>query len=368
VEQVVIAPNPADIGINMTQQFVAVGADRFGNRIAGLAFTWSVEMGGATIDAKGLFTGGSRPGIYNKTVKATVIQGNVTRSATASINVKADRIAFACERQARGLDICVMDADGTNEQRLTSSLVTNSEPSWSPNGRRVVFESCYTGCKIVAVSDSSSTQIVLSDKDDTSPRWSPDGKKIAFTSGRDGNAEIYAMDADGGNATRLTYNKADDAWPTWSPDGTKIAFSSDRDGNKEIYVMDASGADQRRLTVDLGHDTFPAWSPDGKEILFQSDRSGQEHIHAMNADGTNVRRLTAFDSRAPSWSPDSRKILFHSFRDFADAPEIYVMDRDGSNVVRLTTNSFKDFDPAWAPRKRGVEVSEASVVIPNTAN
>jgi PKD repeat protein len=368
LEQVVIAPNHADIGINMAQQFVAGGADRFGNRIAGLAFTWSVQIGGATIDDKGLFTDGSRPGTYNNAVKATAIHGNVTRSATATVDVKPDRIAFTCNRTANQLDICVMNADGTIEKRLTNNPEIKSKPSWSPNGMRVVFESCYIGCKIVAVSDEGGSQLILSDKDDTFPRWSPDGKKIAFTSGRDGyKGEIYVMDGDGGGATRLTYNKADDLGSTWSPDGTKIAFVSDRDGNFEIYVMDASGGDQRRLTLELGHDTSPAWSPDGKEILFQSDRSGQEHIYVMNADGTNVRRLTAFVSRAPSWSPDGRKVLFHSSKDAGGTNEIYLMDRDGSNVVRITTNPFEDVNPVWAPRKRSVEVSEASVFIPSAA-
>ena len=73
---------------------------------------------------------------------------------------------------------------------------------------------------------------------------------IAFTSDRDGNFEIYVMDADGTAQTNLTNNPASDAVPAWSPDGTKIAFFSDRDGNREIYVMDADGTNPTRLTSD----------------------------------------------------------------------------------------------------------------------
>src|SRR5688500_14146475 len=69
-----------------------------------------------------------------------------------------------------------------------------------------------------------------------SPSWSPDGAKIVFYSERDGNSEIYVMNADGSRPTRLTRHPANDGSPSFSPDGTKIAFDTDRDGNFEIYV------------------------------------------------------------------------------------------------------------------------------------
>ncbi len=89
--------------------------------------------------------------------------------------------------------------------------------------------------------------------------------KIAFVSDRDGNAEIYVMDADGSNQTNLTNNPANNPYlapvPAWSPDGSKIAFVSDRDGNAEIYVIDADGSNPANLTNNPADDLFPAWSP-----------------------------------------------------------------------------------------------------------
>ena len=93
---------------------------------------------------------------------------------------------------------------------------------------------------------------------------------IAFVSSRDGNAEIYIMNADGSGVTRLTTNSANDEFPAWSPDGSKIVFTSGRSGNDEIYVMNADGSSVTRLTNNSAADRYAAWSPDGRRIIFAS--------------------------------------------------------------------------------------------------
>lgn len=367
LEQVVIAPNPADIGMEITQQFVAVGADQYGNRISGLAFTWSVESGGGTVDTNGLFTAGDTPGTYNDTVKAETYRGGITRSGTASVTVEPDRIVFRSDREDDQYDIYIMDVEGSNQERLTTSSGEEGAPACSPDGRRIAYHS---GGSILTINDDGTHNIaLLSMREAYEPAWSPDGTKIAFQSWEHQPSEIYVIDIDGGNLTRLTDNSAYDDYPAWSPDGTKIAFVSGRDGNEEIYVMNADGSNQRRLTENPAPDTFPAWSPDGKEILFQSDRNLGRAIYIMNADGSNVRQLTPKtpSSNSPSWSLDGTQIVFHSYRDNENKAEIYIMDRDGSNVTRLTRNGANDWNPCWVPRKKGIEVTEASVIIPETS-
>jgi dipeptidyl aminopeptidase/acylaminoacyl peptidase len=88
-----------------------------------------------------------------------------------------------------------------------------------------------------------------------------DNTKIAFVTDRDGNAEIYVMNADGTDQINLTNNPAHDSSPSWSPDGTKIAFMTGRDINGEIYVMNADGTDQVNLTNNPADDICPSWSP-----------------------------------------------------------------------------------------------------------
>ena len=181
--------------------------------------------------------------------------------------------------------------------------------------------------------------------------------KIAFTSDRDGNPEIYVMNADGSGVTRLTNNPAADDEPAWSPDGTKIAFSSNRDGNIEVYVMNADGSGQTNLTNNPALDGAPAWSPDGTKIAFWSNRddAGDSEIYVMNADGSGPTRLTnnpASLDGGPAWSPDGSKIAFMR----GDRPpiprykwDIYVMNPDGSGVTNLSNNPYSPGNPDWSP-------------------
>ncbi len=175
--------------------------------------------------------------------------------------------------------------------------------------------------------------------------------QIAFGSTRDGNPEIYVMDADGNNQIRLTNHPETDLAPSWSSDGVRIAFSSNRNGgNYQIYVMDSNGKNIRRLT-DGDDDWSPAWSPDGKRIAFHSKRDEERaKIFVVAPDGSNLRRLAgdipSSDIEA-AWSPDSQRIAFASYRGDRSA-EIYVMDADGANHQRLTHDEATDREPAWS--------------------
>ncbi len=103
------------------------------------------------------------------------------------------------------------------------------------------------------------------------------------------------MDAQGGDATRLTESSGLDAFPAWSPDGEKIAFTSGRDGNPEIYVMNADGSGQTNITNNPAQDSIQgdfSWSPDGTKILFHTDRDGNVEVYVTDADGSNVVNLT----------------------------------------------------------------------------
>ena len=286
------------------------------------------------------------------------------------------QIAFMSKRDGRlNPEIYVMDADGKNQQRLTNNPDGDWNPSWSPNGKRIVFFSNRDGhvmggiptfeIYVMDANGKNQQRLTNDPNDDRSPSWSPDGERIAFVSNRDGHViggiptfEIYVMDADGKNQQRLTNNPDGDWNPSWSPDGERIVFSSRRDrhfiGNfgitEEIYVMDADGKNQQRLTENRQNDLLPSWSPDGERIAFASDEKGNFEnfeIYVMDADGKNQQRLTNNPDGDwnPSWSPDSKRIAFMSERN--GNAEIYVMDADGGNPQNLTNNPHGDASPAW---------------------
>ena len=180
--------------------------------------------------------------------------------------------------------------------------------------------------------------------------------RIAFTSNRDGNSEIYVMDADGENLQRLTNHPDSDFHPSWSPDGKWIAFLSRRDQVRfkhgitaEIYVMDAGGGNPQRLTNNPHADYCPSWSPDGKQIAFASVRDGNADIYVMDPDGGNLLNITNHPDSDwnPSWSPDGKRIAFVSNRTKDLNPDIYVMDADGGNLLNITNHPEDEDNPAW---------------------
>ena len=187
--------------------------------------------------------------------------------------------------------------------------------------------------EIYIMNTNGSEQINLTNHpaDDYGACFSPDGSKIAFVSYRDGNSN-------GKNPVRLTYNDSDDTQPYWSQDGSKIAFKSNRDGHSNTYIMDSNGKNIIKL---LGN-KISSWSPDGSKLTFHK-RDDNLEIYVMNIDGSGLIRLTdnSADDDNPFFSPDGSKIVFTSYRD--GNQEIYIMNEDGSEQQRLTYNSASDY-------------------------
>ena len=200
------------------------------------------------------------------------------------------------------------------------------------------------------------------------PHWSHDGKRIVFESTKDGRSAIYTISTDGSNLRKLTDSLTTDGQPRWSRDGKMIVFYSDRDGHSQLYVMNADGSDQRKLTDGKDLDYLPDFSPKGDFVVFQSrkERPGIAHdIYIIRVDGTNRTRLTDEKNgyTSPKWSPDGKKILFEQtivtkkyYRDLSreemtqmrNSTEIFVMNKDGTNMKNLTNNEVEDSAPQWS--------------------
>jgi TolB protein len=161
--------------------------------------------------------------------------------------------------------------------------------------------------------------------------------KIVFQSDRDGDEEIYVMNAQGREVIQLTNNNAFDGYPVWSKDGKRICFESNRDGSFQIFIMDHEGNNQVKVTGGSFYNRYPGWSPDEKMIAYQSKRDNGLEIYVMDLEKKTEMILTDawYRSGLPNWAPNGKKIAFTANKILGWG--VYVMDRNGSNIKALDT-------------------------------
>jgi Tol biopolymer transport system component len=196
------------------------------------------------------------------------------------------------------------------------------------------------------------TQLTFEPSYEGQPAWSPDGSKIAFVSKRDGNPEIYLMDVDGSNQNRLTYSEPGYCakLPVWFPNGEKIAYISvygaifPEESLNIIDINNGSVAELEKASMLKGH----SFSPDGNYIVV-SGCSGWDvcapQIYKINLN-TNERTFLG-EGIEPTWSPDGSEIAFASHID--ENWDIYIIDTNGTQKSRLTSQSTVEKFPAWSP-------------------
>jgi TolB protein len=283
-------------------------------------------------------------------------------SPTAPSEPKSGAIAFTSDRDGTE-QIYVMNADGSNSRRLTNGPVNNSNAAWSPDGKMIAF----------ARSGDGNVEIYVMQADGSNPHglvggyqpaWSPDGKRIAFTIGGPGlndDSYVYTVNAEGTGGTYIAgdywpYEAASD--PAWSPDGTRLAlrlreFWDEGGYYTSIVVMNADGTNWRYVATssDDGGGTVasPAWSPDGTKITFIS----YDRVSVVEADGLGEHALNTgtVNNESSVWSPDGTKIAFSGacVDACSGALDIFVMNADGSGVVRLTDHAGRNYAPVWRP-------------------
>jgi len=258
-------------------------------------------------------------------------------------------IAFENEANSDyDFEVWIMNADGSAQTRLTDSPGYDGSPSFSPDGKQIVFVSTRGGSAqlylldlngILGLKGSASLAILPEPRQLTAsgmnyyPAWAPDNSGIAFASLREGQFWIYMMNTDGSDPRRLL-DLPDACTPAWSPDARRIAFVAGQDQEQEIFICAADGSDPRALTDNGTSDNMPSWSPDGTRIMFSHDSPGTSYdIQIMNDDGSGQTTLVSGSGldEFPKFSPDGLSITFRS------GNQVWVMNADGSGQHALTS-------------------------------
>lgn len=263
------------------------------------------------------------------------------------------RLAYVSTSGGRFKEIHVSHLDGTEKFQVTNNRTINLSPSWTPDGRSVLYSSfkdreqtlylfeLYSG-KEVKFSPRAGRLI--------SGKVSPDGKSVAATLESGGNSNLYLLDLRGNIIRKLTEESGIAVSPSWSPDGRQIVYVSDRAGSPQLFILDIASGKSRRLTYSGGYNTSPEWSPKGDKIVYTGRVGSRFAIFSIGSEGGDPRKLTAesSDSEDPTWSPDGRFIAFSSNR--GGRYQLYIMQATGENQRRLTGSGGDDTKPNWSPR------------------
>ena len=275
----------------------------------------------------------------------TNVADDKTQNYVANDTVSG-KIIFVSDRDGTR-ELYSMDYDGSNQTRITNNNIDEYYPRLSPDGSKIVFhtrsDENFNLDVYIVNADGTSLQRLTTTTTCQQPSWSPDGTQIVYVS--DSNKGILSiMHWDGTNKTKLDFinegAEGEGAWrPTWSPDGTQLAFTYLTNSGTKMNIHKINLDQSNHMILTYGNnDHTPSFSPDGNQIVYCSN----DDIFLMNSDGSKKQQLTIntdYDGN-PLFLPDGSHIIFQSNRD--GNFEIYIMDKDDSNLQNLTNNQAVD--------------------------
>lgn len=234
--------------------------------------------------------------------------------------------------------------------------------SWSPDGTRLVVEDYGIRASggvpqlaLISLRSGSVHRLTHSSALDESPSWSPNGRQIVFSRAPVAGSDdgLWLMNANGSGERHLTYNHYGDYCATWSPDGARIAFTRSRDGagSRDLWLMRSNGKGQHRL---LARAACAAWSPDGAQLVIgkltgrtiPACGCAATDLYLGDANGTRQRLLVRNGGDA-TWSPDGTRLVFVRWQ--GRHSHLWLVNADGTGLRRLTGGTHSQRAPAWRP-------------------
>ncbi len=238
---------------------------------------------------------------------------NNVRHFYPSLSPNGQSVLYSAFFAENNYDVYQLDIDDGSLDRLTTSFGVDNAPELSPDGQLLTFMHSTPAKNIY--------QLMVSDQNGNNagnipqvtgwdPTWSPDGRSILFASDKNGTVQLYTVRTDGSKLTKITNLPAIRGRSDWSPDGQFIVTYSGESWHRELYIMNADGSNVRQLTPGGGNSQGPSFSPDGKWVAFTAyfDKYGEDNgceIYIIRIDGTDLRRLTNNDycDYQPRWGP-----------------------------------------------------------------
>lgn len=284
--------------------FSADGKKLFYSLISMKNNIWSVPVSPATGEATGPPVQLTRDTIFRKSFPSFSPDGN--------------RIAYSLWATGTNVDVWIMDADGKNQQQLTTEPTNESLASWLPDGKSVVVLSNREGRHglwEVSLSDGKAKWLLDYKLAGPNPKVSPDGKTVAFHSRQGGVINISVIPLTGGETHQLTFDKEMMSFPVWSPDSKWLALEMKRGEDTHIAVIPSDGGTATQLTFEQGQSWTGGWSPDGKKIAFAGYRNGSWNVWWVTRDGRDQKQVTDYKNghsyvRYTIWSPAGNQIVY----------------------------------------------------------
>ena len=265
----------------------------------------------------------------------------ITKTITSTISIQEyttpvpqfmeSRIAFSGSEN-NNTDIFIIDKDGNNKERITTSKEIDEMPAWSPDGKKIAFISLRGGYHelwVIDIANEARPEVCLTNNNrlKKDPAWSPDGKYIAFSEITDLGWDIFLVDPNNAaDEIQLTQNTLDDIQPSWSPDGNNIIFTSYLNNRWQLMIINISSMEITPLFnyVPIFHQFEPSWSPEGNAIAFVESSSTNDAvvgfgicvIQIIKDDNSDYQtgKLDCKENigvvRSPDWSPSGKAIVF----------------------------------------------------------
>ncbi|MBN2002564.1 MAG: protein kinase [Anaerolineae bacterium] len=263
------------------------------------------------------------------------------------------RVVYACG-EVGNADICLYNTATGKSRVIFGSDRDDSEPDWSPDGKRVAFQSSLDGNYDIFIADATGASAFnltnTPGRDERHPDWSNDGQQIVYEVG-DGvnNGTLWTASADGSGRQQLLARPISGRAPVWSPDNSQIAaMRKENNGYWIIVIISVANGQERKLVHSGEHCRFPTWSPDGRwlsynTMIFSTSPTGKSYeIWRVRADGSGTpQQVTkSSDNGRPNWSPDGASIIYNH------KEYLYTVDIDSGNIAQLD-NTLDGWAPDW---------------------